>query len=58
MKPIGYKSDAWNVDDTKSFTTNAKGSSSTRGARKDKKRCTRTLKHGEKQQYSKLTEEY
>lgn len=49
VKPIGYKKDSWNVDDTHAFTNQAKGSTSTRGARKDKKRTTRKLKRGDKQ---------
>lgn len=50
MRPIGFKQDAWEVLDTAAFTKNANGNASTRGARKNKKKYSRYLKHSENNQ--------
>ena len=54
MRPIGFKQDAWEVLDTAAFIKNAKGNSSTRGARKSKKKYSRYLKHSENNRINKL----
>lgn len=53
MRPIGFKQDAWEVLDTAAFIKNANGNSSTRGARKSKKKYSRYLKHSENNQLNK-----
>lgn len=54
MKPIGYKENAWEIVETASHTKQAGGTASTRGARKDKKKYTRSLKHSEKHKHNML----